>query len=147
MKPFNFRLETLLTFRKMEKEQSQLELAEAATQCSHEREVLAELEGKLTDNIALIQSQQQQSTSIEKLLAFRYYVDKLNLDTTQQKQRLVAAEERYQECLLSLVAVTKKHKIVEKFREKKFGQHQIAAMDEEQKLLDEMSLQIYTRNK
>ena len=51
------------------------------------------------------------------------------------------------QCLQTLAEAEKNYKIVEKFREKKMQNYHIEAMNEEQKLLDEIGLQIYTRKK
>jgi len=112
-----------------------------------EKEMLAQLEGKLLDNVALFHSRQQQVLSIESFKSFRYYFDKISEDVTAQKQRVIQADEHRRKCLQSLTEAEKNHKVVEKFREKKFHDYQIEAMNEEQKLLDEIGLQIYTKDK
>jgi len=147
MKPFQFRLETLLTFRKMQKEQLQLVFLKASHQLRLEQEALAELEGKLTENMTLFHSYQQESLSIEKLKFFRYYFDKINIDISKQNECVMQAEEYCQRCLQELTEAEKNYKIVEKFREKKLQNYQFEVLSEEQKLLDEIGLQIYTREK
>jgi len=147
MKPFRFRLETLLEFRKMQKEQSQITFLQATNQLRIEKELLTELEDKLAENITLQSTRQQQSVTIEIVKSFRYYFDKISGDIAKQNQRVVQADEHRKECLRTLAEAEKNHKIVEKFREKKVQHYQIEAMNEEQKLLDEIGLQIYTREK
>lgn len=147
MKPFRFRLETLLEFRKMQKEQSQIVFLQATDQLRIEKEVLAELEGKLTENRQLLCVSQQQSITVEKLKFFQYYFDRINKDIVKQNESVVQATQYCNECLQKLAEAEKNHKIVEKFREKKLENYQIEAIQEEQKLLDEIGLQIYTREK
>ncbi|MBP2628615.1 MAG: flagellar export protein FliJ [Firmicutes bacterium] len=147
MKPFRFRLETLLEFRKMQKEQSQIAFLQATNQLRIERELLAELEGKLAENIELFNTRQQQPLKIEIFNSFRYYFDKIGEDINKQKQRVIQVDKSRQECLGILAEAEKNYKVVEKFREKKLQHYQIEAMNEEQKLLDEIGLQIYTRDK
>lgn len=147
MKPFRFRLETLLEFRKMQKEQSQIIFLKATNQLRIEQEVLVELEGKLTENMQLLRVSQQQSLTVEKLKFFQYYFDKINKDIIKQNEFIMQAKEHCEECLQKLAEAEKNHKIVEKFREKKLQNYQIEAIQEEQKLLDEIGLQIYTREK
>jgi flagellar FliJ protein len=147
MKPFHFRLQTLLEFRKTQKEQVQLVFIKATNQLHLEQALLAEWEEKLSENIMLLRMTQQQSLSIEKLKIFRYYFDKISIDINNQKEIVMQAEAYCQECLEKLAEAEKNHKIVEKFREKKFQNYQLEANAEEQKLLDEIGLQIYTREK
>lgn len=147
MKPFRFRLEALLEFRKMQKEQAQVVFLQATHQLQSEKEKLAVLEANVNENISLLRNSQQQSLSIEKLKFFRYYFDKINKDIEKQKDSVVQAETYCQQCLADLGEAEKNHKIVEKFREKKLQQYQIEEINEEQKILDEIGLQIYTREK
>ena len=147
MKPFRFRLETLLDFRKMQKEQSQITFLKATNQLRIEKEKLMGLESKLAENIQLLRVSQQQSLTVEKLKFFQHYFDKINKDILQQNQSIAHAKEYCDECLQKFAEAEKNHKIVEKFREKKLQHYQIEAIQEDQKLLDEIGLQIYTREK
>lgn len=147
MKPFRFRLETLLDFRKMQKEESQIVFLKASNQLRAEKTLLKELEDKVNENIESIRSSEQESLTIEKLKVFRYYFDKLTKDVATQKECIAKAEEYCQKCLEELAEFEKKYKIVEKFREKKLENYQLEAIQEEQKLLDEIGIQLYTREK
>ena len=147
MKPFRFRLEALLEFRKMQKEQSQIAFVQATNQLSNEKEILIELEAKLAESIALRNTRQQQSLTIDIFKSFRYYFDKISGDIAKQNQCIIQASEHREECLRTLSDAEKKYKIVEKFREKKLQHYQMEAINEEQKLLDEIGLQIYIREK
>lgn len=147
MKPFRFRLETLLEFRETQKEQAQIAFLQATNRLRVEKELLAQLESQLADHIAVFHNRQEQSLSIEIFKSFRHYFDKISEDVTRQKRCVIAADEHRQECLQRFIEAEKSHKAVEKFREKKFEHYQIEAMNEEQKLLDEIGLQIYTRDK
>lgn len=147
MKPFNFRLETLLEYRKIQKEQSQIAFLQASNQLRSEKELLVELKGKLGENITLFNTRQQQPLTIDILNSFQYYFDKINRDIDKQNQCVIQADEQRESCLQALAEAEKNYKIVEKFREKKIQQYQIEAIKEEQKNLDEIGLQIYTREK
>jgi len=147
MKPFSFRLEALLEFRKLQKEQSQITFLQATNQLRSEKELLTELEDKLAENIALLNTRQQQSLPIEIFKSFQDYFDKISKDIVKQNQCVLQADAHREECLLVLTEAERNHKIVEKFREKKLQNYQIEALNEEQKLLDEIGIQIYTREK
>lgn len=147
MKPFRFRLEKLLEFRKSHKEQSQITFLQATSQLRVEKELSAEFETKLTETITLLHAHQQQSLSVEIFKSFRYYIDKISDDINKQNLLIIKAEEHRQECLCALAEAEKNYKIVEKYREKKLQHYQEDTMKEEQKLLDEIGLQIYIRDK
>lgn len=145
MQSFKFRLETLLTFRKMQKEQVQIAFWQATNQFRIEKEILLELESKLAQNISLLRSYQQQSLDIETFKSFQYYFDKMKKDIKNQKECVMQADEHRKECLSALEDAVKNHKLVDKYREKKLQQHQFEVIKEEQKVLDEIGLQLYVR--
>jgi flagellar FliJ protein len=145
MQSFKFRLETLLKYRKMQKEQAQITFWKATNQFRIEKELLVGLENKLGHNIDLLRSYQQQSLGIETFKSFQYYFDKIKKDISKQKECVLQADECRKECLCALEESVKNHKLVEKYREKKLQQYQIEGIKEEQKLLDEIGLQLYVR--
>lgn len=145
MQSFTFRLETLLKFRKMQKEQVQIAFWQATNQFQIEKQVLVELESKLSQNIEQLQNYQQDALTIETLRAYQYYFEKIKNEITKQKERVQAFDEKRRECLRNLEEAVKKHKLVEKFREKKLQHFQDEIVKEEQKILDEIGLQLYVR--
>lgn len=147
MKPFRFRLETLLDFRKMQKEQSQIAFLQATDQLRIDKELLTELEGRLAESGEGFNARRQQPLPIEVFKSFRYYFDKISKEIDKQNQCVIQSIKKRQDCLAKLTEAERKHKIVEKFREKKLEHYQIEALSEEQKLLDEIGLQIYIRDK
>ena len=147
MKPFRFRLETLLNFRKIQKEEAQIAFLQASNELRTEKEKLADFKARLVENIILLQELQQQALSIEMFKSFQYYFDKINIDIIQQSQVILKKEEHCRLCLQALAEAERNYKIVEKFREKKIAHYHFEAMAEEQKILDEIGLQIYTREK
>jgi len=147
MKPFKFRLDALLEFRKMQKQQVETIFLKATNQLRIEKESLVNLESKLQENVILLRAEQQQGVSIEKLKFFGYYFEKINKDIAEQIASVAQVEAYCQKCLQDLTEAQKNYKIVEKFREKKLHDYQIEALDAEQKLLDEIGLQIYIRGK
>jgi flagellar FliJ protein len=147
MQSFKFRLETLLKFRKMQKEQAQIAFWQATNQFRIEKEELTKLQGKLSENISLLRTFQQQLLSIETFKTFHYYFDKIKEEISKQENSVKCADEYRQKCLIMLEEAVKNHKVVEKFRDKKFQKYQIDLIKEEQKMLDEIGLQLYVREK
>jgi len=131
----------------MQKEQVQIAFWQASNQFRVEKEVLARMEDKLLENISLLRTFQQQPLAIETFQSFQYYFDKIKKDISKQNECVMRAEEHRQECLRTLEEAVKNHKLVEKFREKKFQYYQGEVIKEEQKMLDEIGLQLYVREK
>jgi len=145
MQSFTFRLETLLKFRKMQKEQAQIAFWQATNQFQVEKQKLVELEIKLSQNIEQLRNYQQDALTIETLRAYQYYFEKIKYEIAKQNESVLASDEKRKECLRNLEEAVKKHKIVEKFREKKLQHYQDEMIKEEQKMLDEIGLQLYVR--
>ena len=147
MQAFKFRLETLLKFRKMQKEEAQITFWQATNQLRIETEELARLQGKLAENISLLRAFQQQLLSIETFKSFEYYFEKMKKEIHKQKETVKNADDYKEKCLGILEDAVKNHKVVEKFREKKLQDYQIELIKEEHKMLDEIGLQLYVREK
>ena len=146
MRPFQFRLETLLKFRRMQEEQAQIMLAEATARYAAEREALAALEAELANHVADYRRTLAEPVTVAVLKTFRDYNDKLKGDISLQHVRVESAAHRRQECLTALEEAARARKLVEKLREKRLAQYQAEALLEEQKLLDELGLQAFVRN-
>jgi len=147
MKPFRFRLETLLNFRKIQKEEAQIAFLQASNELRIQKEKLIDFKEKLAENVVFLQERQQQVLSVEIFKSFQYYFDKMNEDIIKQQQIILGKEEECRQCLQVLAEAERNYKIVEKFREKKLAHYYFESMAEEQKILDEIGLQIYTREK
>lgn len=146
MRPFQFRLETLLKFRRLQEEQAQLRLAEATAVLVAEQERLARREDELADHVADYRRRLSEPVTVATLKMLRDYYDKLKGAIAQQQERVDAADGRRRECLAALEEAAKARKLVEKLKEKQFAQYQAEALLEEQKLLDELGLQAFSRN-
>lgn len=145
MHPFRFRLATLLKFRAMQKEQAQLTFMQAVTRVKEEQQKLHFLQDRLADALQNARSEREQRVVVEKLKLFEYYFDKLKKDIEKQTQSLEAAINEQHQCLKRLEEAVKQHRVVEKFREKKWQQYQTEVLQEEQKLLDEIGIQLHVR--
>lgn len=146
MRQFQFRLETLLKFRRMQEEQAQVRLAEATALYVAERDRLAALEAELAAHVADYRRTLSEPVTVAVLKTFRDYNDKLKGDISLQHVRVETAAHRRQECLTALEEAARARKLVEKLREKRLAQYQAEALLEEQKLLDELGLQAFARN-
>jgi flagellar FliJ protein len=74
------------------------------------------------------------------------YNDKIRGEISEQQQRIHTATNRQQECISNVKQAMKTRKIVEKLREKRLLQYQTEMLRDEQKVLDELGLQVFARN-
>lgn len=146
MQPFRFRLETLLKFRRMKEEEAQIQLAHSTSVFMQEKEKLEACEQQLAGHIETIRSQQQQPVTVATLKMLHDYHDKIKKDINSQQIRLVDAATRRREDLAVLEQAMKAHKLVKKLREKRLLQYQTEMLRDEQKHLDELGLQVFSRH-
>ncbi len=146
MGPFRFRLETLLTVRRMKEEQAEVRLAAATAALAAEQGRLAALETALADHVADYRRTLAEPVAVATLKTFRAFNDKLTEDIDHQQVRVATADQERRRCLTVLEAAARDRKLVEKLREKRLAQYQAEALREEQKLLDELGLQAFSRN-
>lgn len=145
MKRFQFRLETLLKCRRMQKEQAQLKVAQAVQNLLEERERLVDMKKVLNENIGIFRDTQAQMMTIGTLKSYQSYFDKIRENIKIQNGRIDEAQIVQQKCLAELQKAVKSCEVVEKLKAKRMLQYQAEALNEEQKFLDELGLQIYVR--
>lgn len=145
MKKFEFRLEALLRYRQMQKEQAQLKFAEVSQKLREEQEKLVRLEYALNENITAFCNSQTKNLTIDLFRSYQDYFDKIRESIKIQSARVEEASVIQQGCLNELQNAVKNCEAVEKLKVKRFLQYQITALNEEQKFLDEIGLQNFVR--
>jgi flagellar FliJ protein len=146
MVPFQFRLETLLKVRRMKEEQAEIRLAEATAALVAEQGRLTALESAMADHVADYRRALGEPVAVATLKTFRDFNDKLKGDIDHQQVRVENAAQERRKCLTILEEAARDRKLVEKLREKRLAQYRAEAQREEQKLLDELGLQAFSRN-
>lgn len=145
MKKFEFRLDTLLKYRQMQKEQAQLNFMQASQVLHEEKVKFDQLKVKLAESIGKFKDYQDGSPTIDVLKNFQNYFDIIREHISRQNTRVNEAEIAQQERLQELRQAAKNCEIVEKFKVKRLLQYQAETLSEEQKFLDELGLQNYVR--
>jgi len=147
MKPFQFRLATLLEFRKRQEEQLQAELNEALIQYKQALEDMKQLKQNRDKASELLRQKQQKKLKIEEFKLFQNYLDKINVDIKNQHYVIENTQHVCQECQKKLLESAKKSKIVEKLKEKRYTEYCNEQLQEEQKAIDEVGIQVFARKK
>lgn len=147
MRKFQFRLQTLLKLRQIQEKQAKVALAEATNRFVNEKQILQELEKRLDKSFELFRQEQKQNITVDMLKMFHDYFDTMKRTINQQRQAVAAAEQNRLKCLQALETAMQNLQLVEKFHEKRLEEYSIELLQEEQKLLDEIGLQIYSRQK
>jgi len=145
LKKFRFRLATVLKVSQIKKEQAEINFAEATNFLLQQMQSLAECENELSQGMQNYYNMENQSVTIDKLTSYGTYFDRMRNQIQRQQQAIVDAEENKREKLEILQVAMSKLKTIEQLRDKRFEEYQKEQIFEEQKELDEIGLQIYTR--
>lgn len=139
MKPYNYRFESVLTFRELEKEET-----ESAYKSSIEAfEIVAtELFDLLKKKETTLSSQQEQMKngfSVDKIHHFARFINSLETKIAEVQQKVIQARSKmnwFEEKLLERTLEVRKF---EKMKEKDQDEHRVEMEHEEAKRLDELS--------
>ncbi len=149
MKKFKFQLETLLKVTKMKKEEAEVALGKASRKLEEARmgleTLLAEMQKGQQDYDAL--SQEGTRVTIGRLRSFNSFFAWKREQIEMQQNILLQVRGEKQQKLKELMEVLSYLKSIEQLREKRLQEYKEDVLKEEQKMLDEIGLQLTTRRK
>ena len=143
MKKFEFRLEPLLKFRKLQEENAQTKAAQANNVYLEEVEIEKQLKEKLQTVFDSFRNSQLTGMTVDQLKRFSCFIDKFNGDLARQTENVRIAEMKRREALQELEEAVKNRKLVDKLKERRFQEYQFDLLNAEQKMLDEIGTQQY----
>ena len=149
MKKFKFQLETLLKVTRMKKEEAEVALGKASRKLEEARmgleTLLAEMQKGQQDYDAL--SQEGTRVTIGRLMSFNSFFAWKREQIEMQQNILLQVRGEKQQKLKELMEVLSYLKSIEQLREKRLQEYKEDVLKEEQKMLDEIGLQLTTRRK
>lgn len=145
MKKFKFRLNAVLKVEQIKKEQAEIEFAKTAKFLLDQRNKLVDYENELLHGMQEYYKMSNRKITVDTLTSYSSYFDRMRFQIENQKQCIVDAELAKKEKLRILQLAMSKLKTVEQLRDKSFEKFQREQLLDEQKELDEIGLQIYTR--
>jgi flagellar FliJ protein len=146
MKKFKFQLAALLKVTKMNKDKSEIKLAQATQHLIDQKKGLKNFEKEMQAGL-----QEYETTAVSTkinitmLTTYSSFFAWKRSQIEQQEQEIIRAEQDRMQRLEELKTVMNKLKSIEQLREKRFDEFKQQTLAEEQKQLDEIGLQIYTR--
>ncbi len=141
MKPFVFKLETLLKIRKRHEEEANIALSKARKKLFEAKTYLEKLTTQQQETVDAFKQKQENKELFA--LEFQSWYTFINFLQTQIKDQILIVEQITQEvatALKLLEQAMKNRKSVEKLKEKRYEQYRIDMLLEEQKILDEMAI-------
>lgn len=145
MKKFKFQLAALLKVTQMKKEQAELKFAEATQILYQRRQLLAEFEHELQEGINQYYQLSSGKIVVAELMSYHTYFERMKSQIDRQKIEIENAAKHREACLVILRVAMNKLKTIEQLKEKRYEQFKKNQLAEEQKELDEIGIQIYTR--
>ena len=148
MKKFKFQLETLLRVTRRKKDDAEREFAAASRRLEEAREglstLLEEMQKGQRDYDAL--SQEGVRVTVGRLMTFNSFFAWKREQIEIQQGIILQTKEEKQKRLKEPMEVMSYLKSIEQLKDKRFRQYQDELLHEEQKMLDEIGLQLYVRH-
>ena len=148
MKKFKFQLETLLRVTRSKKEDAEVAFANASRELedkrAHMQMLLTEMQQGQREFEAI--TQEGKRVTVGRLMDFNSFFQWKREQIEMQQQLILQAKAERQKRLKELMEVMSYLKSIEQLREKRLQEYKDAALHEEQKMLDEIGLQLYMRN-
>lgn len=147
MKKFRFQLETLLKVTRMKKDDAEAKFAESSRRLAEEREhlsvLLEDMQRGQRDYEEM--SKEGKSVTVGVLMTFNSFFNWKRGQIEKQQQVILKARGEQQTCLKKLQEVMSYLKSIEQLKEKRWQEYKDEVLLEEQKVLDELGLQLTMR--
>ena len=146
MKKFRFQLETVLKVTKMKKEQAEVKFAEATQRLAEQRRQLAVLQEEMRQGEKDYANLTQAShLTVGTLMTYNSFFNWKREQIDMQEEAILHSKAEKQRTLKELMQIMNKLKSIEQLKEKRWQQFKEDMLSEEQKLLDEIGIQLYMR--
>ena len=149
MKKFKFQLETLLKVTRRKKDDAEREFAEASRRLEEAREglstLLDEMQKGQRDYDAL--SQEGVRVTVGRLMTFNSFFAWKREQIEMQQGIVLQMKSEKQKKLKALMEVMSYLKSIEQLKERRYQEYLAEALQEEQKMLDEIGLQLTMRRR
>ena len=137
MKRFRFRLEKVLHFRTLVREEKRRELMLRNLKLQEARQLLEVLiQMALSNTIA-----QGRIMRVEEVVLAGLFAERIKVQIEQQRQEVVAAEEEVRKAMDAYIEASKEARSLEMLKERKLQEYTEYFHKEEEKFLDELSVQ------
>lgn len=148
MKKFKFQLETLLRVTKRKKDDAEMQFAAASRyleECRAQLQVLMRELKEIQEEFAELTGEGKKIT-IGRIMIYNRFFNWKREQIEQQQQVILKATQDKQQKLKALMKIMTYLKSIEQLKEKRLNEYNAAVLFEEQKMLDEIGLQLHIRN-
>jgi flagellar FliJ protein len=142
---FKFKLEALIRYRNFQEDILQKELSQAQRDRDQEIDRLQALLDKRSRAENDLKDQQEKSTNGPYMALYDAYIQRLTGEIADQRARVEQAEMACQEKMQALLEAMQNRKAIEKLKEKDFQAYREEMGQTEQKFLNEIAINRFTR--
>lgn len=147
MKKFRFKLEKYLDVTRRRKDEAERRFAEASRRLEEARDKLGQLLMEMAqgqkDYADLVGAGKR--VTVGTLMTYNSFFNWKRQQIEQQQQIILECQAAKQKCLQELMKIMSRLKSIEQLKEKRLQEYKDALQFEENKLLDEIGLQLYMR--
>lgn len=148
MKKFKFQLETLLKVTRMKKEDAEVKFAEVSRRLEEQRARLTQLLEEMQRGQREYEelSGEGKTLTVGRIMTYNSFFNWKRMQIEDQQKLILKSREEKQKALKELMDVMSYLKSIEQLKEKRLQEYKDLMLFEEQKMLDEIGLQLYMRH-
>ena len=148
MKKFKFQLETLLKVTRMKKEDAEVKFAEVSRRLEEQRARLTQLLEEMQRGQREYEelSGEGKTLTVGRIMTYNSFFNWKRMQIEDQQKLILKSREEKQRALKELMDVMSYLKSIEQLKEKRLQEYKDLMLFEEQKMLDEIGLQLYMRH-
>ena len=137
---FNFKLQTVLDYRKQLEEKQMLEFAVTEKRLNCEKETLRKLRRKKGDLISRLEKMGEGKLSAADASTYLSYISRIKDEENQREDVICQIGKELKEKRAELVDASKKKRILEILKEKSLKEYKVSWINRERKELDEAGI-------
>ncbi|MBR6711243.1 MAG: flagellar export protein FliJ [Selenomonadaceae bacterium] len=148
MKKFKFQLETLLRVTRRKKEDAEVKFAEVSRRLEEQRARLTQLLEEMQRGQREYEelSGEGKTLTVGRIMTYNSFFNWKRMQIEEQQKLILKTREEKQRALKELMDVMSYLKRIEQLTEKRLQEYKDLMLFEEQKMLDEIGLQLYMRH-
>ena len=148
MKKFKFQLETLLKVTRRKKEDAEVKFAEVSRRLEEQRARLTQLLEEMQRGQREYEelSGEGKTLTVGRIMTYNSFFNWKRMQIEDQQKLILKSREEKQKALKELMDVMSYLKSIEQLKEKRLQEYKDLMLFEEQKMLDEIGLQLYMRH-
>lgn len=149
MKKFKFKLETLLKVTQRKKDDAEMAFAEVSKRLEEQRAALQNLLQQLQTGQREFSEMTKEGKSVNVgiIMTYNNFFNWKRAQIEQQQQLILRTTQERQQKLKKLMELMTYLKSIEQLKEKRLHEYNEELLFEEQKMLDEIGLQLSVRNR